>query len=270
MKPIKQILAVIDEQKSSQDILKKSIELAEKFDAKIIILHTIHIPFLNIPAYSDDVPIDKEKIKDSIDKTVERLKNGADVDHYTFVYFGDSSERAIVEAKRDDIDLIITSSEMKFEKVIQEAHKPILVINGEFKAYDNILLPTDLSEKSKESIDFVKENFENSNLSMVYGYERIAMVTSMYDISYVDMMEYQAQNREISVNLLEDFEKKVGIKGELLDITFSLTSRLVDYIEEKNPDLVVVASRSGESTLVLGSVSSYVANASPNDVLIYC
>ncbi len=41
--------------KISRDILKKSVELAKKFNANIIILYTIHIPF-DLPSYKKDVP----------------------------------------------------------------------------------------------------------------------------------------------------------------------------------------------------------------------
>jgi len=160
MKPIKNILAVIDDSKLSRDILTKSIEFANKFNAKIIVLYTIHIPFFDLPFYKKDVPIDKEVVKNSIDKIFDELNIEKNIEHHTIVYFGDSSDRAVVEAKRDNIDIVITGASIKYEKIIREAKKTLLIIKDGYKEYKNILLPTDLSIKSKEAIEFIKQNFE--------------------------------------------------------------------------------------------------------------
>lgn len=195
MNTIKQILAVIDDQHRVEDILKKSIELTQKFNAKLIVLHTLHIPFLKMPAYVQDVPVDKKKIKETIDEKIKGLQlETSIVHHHTLVYFGDSTERAIIEAERDDIDLIIAGSDMDLDKIVRKVQKPILVINAPAKRYCRFLIPTDLSAKSEESIAFVQSLFEDVDMELVYGYERIAMVTSMYDISYADMIEYQEEN----------------------------------------------------------------------------
>lgn len=269
MKTIKHILAVIDDTPRAESILEKSLELSETLGAKLIVLHTIHIPFLKMPAYVQDVPVDKAKIKASIDQKVATLQGERTVEHHTLVYFGDGSERAIVEAKRDGVDLIVAGSDMDFDKVIREAQKPILVVNDAAKPYRNILIPTDLSEKSKHGIAYAKALFEQSSMRLVYGYERIAMVTSMYDISYADMLEYQRENREISENLLKSFIEEVKVEGELVDATFSLATHLVEYIEAKQPDLVVVASGSSDDIFNFGSISGYIAQESSKDVLIY-
>ena len=270
MKPINNILAVIDDSKLSSEILKKSIELAKRFDAHLIILHTIHIPFLSLKLYADEVPIDKEEIKEKIDATFDILNEEAQIKHHTLVYFGDASDRACLEATRDDVDMIVGGSDINFEKLLREINKPILVIKDSCKTYNNMLIPTDLSEKSKEAIAFVKTHFPNQHLKLVYGYESIAMVTTMYDINYTEMISYQQENKAIATNLLKEFEEKVGVKGTLTDATFSLSSGILDYIEKKNPDLVVVASHSGKDAFYIGSISSYIAKESTSDVLIYC
>ncbi|MBU1668924.1 universal stress protein [bacterium] len=270
MKNIQTILAVIDDSKLNSEVLKKSIELASNFNAKIIVLHTIHIPFLDLKLYSSEVPIDKEEIKEKIDTVFDTLNEEAQVKHHTMVYFGDPSDRANLEAKRDDVDMIIGGSNINFEKLIRAVNKPILVIKESCKPYNSILIPTDLSEKSKEAIGFVKTHFPSDDLKLVYGYESIAMVTTMYDINYTEMVNYQQENQEIAAKLLKKFEEEVGVSGTLTDATFSLSSGILDYVEKKNPDLVVVASHSGDNDFFIGSTSGYIAKESRSDVLIYC
>jgi nucleotide-binding universal stress UspA family protein len=268
MKPIKHILAVIDDSKLSRDILTKSIEFANKFSAKIIVLYTIHIPFFDLPFYKKDVPVDKEVVKNSINKIFDELNIERNIEHHTLVYFGDSSDRAVVEAKRDSVDIVITGASIKYEKIIREAKKTLLIIKDGYKEYKDILIPTDLSIKSKESIEFIKQNFD-ANFSLVYGYETIATTMSMYDIGYIDMAQYQDENREIAQKLLEEFAKEVGIDGELTNASFSLPYGILDYIEKKAPDLVVTASHSSSKNFLLGSISSYIAKEATSDVLIF-
>lgn len=270
MKNINTILAVVDDSNLSNQILKKSIELATQFDATVIVLHTIHIPFLNLALYSDDVPIDKDKIKENIDTLFESLNEEGQIKHHTLVYFGDPSERASLEANRDNVDFIIGGSNINFEKLLREVNKSILVVKENSREYNTIIIPTDLSEKSKEAINFLKTHFSTENLNMVYGYESIAMVTSMYDINYIEMIEYQRENKNIASNLLTEFEKEVAVDGELTDVAFSLAHGLLKYLNNKNPDLIVVASHSGKNELFIGSTSSYLAKESNNDLLIFC
>ena len=269
MKNIKKILAVIDDSTVSKEILKKSIELASMFDAGIIVLHTIHIPFFNLPFYNS-VQLDKESVKVSINAIFDELNSDAGVEYHTLVYFGDTTQRMIIEANRDDVDLVIGGSNLKFDKFLREVNKSILVVREVSKAYNNILIPTDLSEKSKNAIRFIKNSFSASQFGLVYGYESIAMVTSMYDINTVDMVEYQEQNREMASDALKKFREELDIEGVLINSYFSLPSRLLEYIKEKKPDLVVVASHSGKDELFLGSTSGHIAKESSSDVLIFC
>jgi len=268
MKPIKNILTVIDNSKLSRDILKKSIEFANRFNARIIILYTIHVPFFDLPFYKKDIPIDKEAVKNSIDEIFDELNRDKNIKHYTVVYFGDSSNRAVVEAQRDNIDIVITGDSIRYEKIIREAKKSLLIIKNGYKEYKKILIPTDLSVKSKEAIEFIKQNFK-AELSLVYGYENIATTMSIYDISYSDMVAFRDENREIAKKLLEEFTKEVGVAGELSDANLALPYGILDYIEKKAPDLVVTASHSSPKNFLLGSISSYIAKEATTDVLIF-
>jgi len=268
MQNIKHILAVIDDSKVSEDILKRSIEIAQKFDAKIIILYTIHIPFFDLPIFKKEPPVDKKVVKENIEKLFAKLNSDANVPHHTLVYFGDNTDRAVVEAQRDNIDIIITSEDIRYEKIIREAQKSLLIVKNPYKKYENILIPTDLTPKSKEAIEFMKKNFD-ANFSLVYGYESIATTMSMYDIGYVEIAELQEENREIAKELLDNFSKEVGIKGELTDGGLSIPYGILEYIREKAPDLVVTAAHSSENGFLFGSISSYIAKESPTDVLIF-
>ena len=136
MRDIRNILAVIDNSKIDKDILKRAINCAKTFNAKkIIILYTIHIPFFDLPFYKKDVPINKDKVKKSIDKIFNEL-NSDNISHYTVVYFGDKTDRAIVEAKKDGVDIIISGEHIKYEKVIRETQKSLLIVKRGYREYN--------------------------------------------------------------------------------------------------------------------------------------
>ena len=267
MRRIKTILAVISNEQLSEEILKKSLELAKQFEAKLILLHTIHIPFLHLPSYNRDVPLDKEQIKKSIDAKVTTLMGDDAVEYHTFVYFGDRTERAILEAKRDEVDLIVGSSALAIDKMMVSVQKPILIINRETRPYENILIPTDLSDTSKATIQRTKAYFPQSKIALVYGYESLVMINSIYDMSYVDVVDFQDGNRGVSLARLEKIKETEGLEGELIDSTGSLAWSLVEYIEQNAPDLVMVASGNREN-FAFGSVSSYIAREAHCDVFI--
>jgi len=266
---MKTILVVVGEDSLSQEVLQKAIEISVRFKAKMLVLHTIHIPFLDIPSYNHEVPLDKNRIKESIESKVEALRGSQMVDYYTLVYFGDPVQRAIVEAKREQVDLIITSPNIKLEKLLLEVQKNTLLIHGVSKHYHDILIPTDLSDLSKEAIKHTQRLFPQSHIRLVYGYESIVLRSSIYDISYEEMVGYHEENREIALKRMSQFQEELGLEGELIDTTLSIYESLVAYIKEKNPDLVVVASGSSES-FNFGSVSTYIAKMASCDVWVYC
>ncbi len=266
---MKTILALIGKDELSEEVLKKSMAFALQFESKIIILHTIHIPFLHLPSYNKEVPLDTHEIKEEIEAKIELLRGEHTFDYHVLVYFGDATERAIIEAKRDAVNLIITSSDIKTEKFISEVQKPLLILKNRDQRYAKILVSTDLSNRSKSAINYSKKYFSQSNISLLHAYESIVMMNSMYDISYVNMIAYQDENREISERLFKEFKVEVDLEGEFIEAIPSVASGLLEYIEAKEPDLLVVASGDREG-FGFGSVSAYIARESSCDTLVYC
>ncbi len=266
---MKTILALIGKDELSEEVLKKSMAFALNFEAKIIFVHTIHIPFLHLPSYNHEVPLDKKKIKEGIEEKMQLLCGNHKIDYYALVYFGDATERAIIEAKRDAVDLIISTNDIKIEKFVSEVQKPLLILKNKEQTYADILISTDLSNRSKSAINYIKKHFSQSKISLLYAYESIVMMTSMYDIAYVNMLEYQDENREISERLFEEFKADIELEGDFIEATSSITDNLLLHIEAKHPSLLVVASGDSEG-FGFGSVSAYIARESSCDVLVYC
>jgi len=262
------ILALLGDGHLNEEVLKRAFMLAKQFDAKVIILQTIHVPFVDLPNYSSELPLDKREVRDQIQAKIASILGDQMVDYHLLVFFGEATDRAIIEAKRDGIDLIITTEDIKIDRLARSVHKPILIQKNPTKAYNNILIATDLKEGSIRAIEYIKSNFPSAKISLVYAYESMVMMTSMYDISYLNIDPYQEQNRIIAQDLFESLQKREGVSGVWIEATPSVPLALLDYIEEGKPDLVVVASSNKEG-LLFGSVSAYIARESTVDVLVY-
>jgi len=268
---MKNILCVIDNIDASKGILKRAVEFAKIFNSKVLVLYTVHIPFFDLPIYSDkDIKLDKSGLVEKIRGVFRELEERDELLHYILVDFGDKTDNAIVEAKRDSVDIIVTGEHINYEKLLSESGKCLLVVKDANREYKNILFPTDLSPKSKESIEFIKRKFNGANFKLVYAYESVAVGMSMYDISYFGMVEIQEENREIAKELFEDFKNDVKIDGDFIDVAFSVPLALMDYINNNSVDLVVVASHTKENgNFLIGSVSSFLAKELKCDIFIY-
>jgi nucleotide-binding universal stress UspA family protein len=264
------ILCVVDNIDTSGDILKRGVEFARVFNSKVIVVYTIHIPFFDLPIYSKkDFIVDRDKIKEKIKEAFVQVSD-LDMLHYISVDFGDKLDRAILEAKRDGVSIVVVGDNMDYERLLSESKKSLLVVKSSYREYRNILFPTDLSEKSKESIFFIKEHLKGANFKLVYAYESVAVGMSMYDISYFGMVEIQEENRDIALRLFNEFKKEVGIDGDFIDVGISVPLSLMEYIDQESVDLVVVASHIGENGhLLMGSVSSFLAKELKCDIFIY-
>jgi len=268
---MKNILCVVDNIENSKSVIERGVEFAKIFNSKVIVVYTIHIPFFDLPIYSKkELSIDKDGLTEKIRGIFKKINEDESLLHYISVDFGDKTDRAIVEAKRDSVDIIVVGEHINYEKVLSEAKKCMLVVKSKYKEYKNILCPTDLSLKSKKSIEFIKKYFKRANFKLVYAYESVAVGMSMYDISYFGMVEIQEENRLIAEELFEEFKKEVNLDGDFIDANFSVPLALVEYIRENSVDLVVVASHTKEnSNFLIGSVSSFLAKELKCDIFIY-
>jgi len=269
---MRNILCVIDNLEDSKDILKRGVEFAKIFNSKVLVVYTIHIPFFDLPIYSKrDFSVDKRKIVERIEKMFLDIdKSSRELLYYISVDFGDKTDRAIYEAKRDSVDIVVLGENADYERILSEARKCLLVVKEKYRPYRNILFPTDLSKKSKESIKFITKHLKGANFRLVYAYESVAVGMSMYDISYFGMVEIQEENRKIAKELFEEFKREVGVDGDFIDAGVSVPLSLVEYINSSDVDLVVVASHIGENGhLLMGSVSSFLAKELKCDIFIY-
>jgi|YNPMSStandDraft_2_1061718.scaffolds.fasta_scaffold00007_31 nucleotide-binding universal stress UspA family protein len=147
----------------------------------------------------------------------------------------------------------------------------------------NILIPIDFSHNSKKlvevALDF-KEKF-NSNLSFLHIIDKRSSLQVPLDymypelnISIIDEKLYSDSIYEHANNLMKKFIEDMDLKNInniKYDIVWGIPySKIIEYSEENNYDLIIIGSHgtSGIKHLLLGSVVDYVVHHSKIPLLI--
>ena len=287
MGTLNRIIAAIDSSKIADEVLKRALLLAKNEDSQITIVHTIDVPWFDVPDYfgKETKEIDETQIRKKIESKIQELNEDTNIKCSVLVSKGDAADKIIYEAKRENAQMIILGAHSKedmttkkfgstAQKVTQESHLPVLVVkNPANENYKNILAPTDLSEFSQKSIIFTKEVFEKDDIKLAYIYQQ----PSGTDMDFYSLApeEKEILNKRIKLYAkqdLEKFEKSVGIeKGELVDSSTTIENDLVNFIKKNNNDLVIVGSHGIKNirSFLFGSTASYLMKESPSDILVY-
>jgi nucleotide-binding universal stress UspA family protein len=145
MLSVKKILVPSDFSKSSDVALEKAADLAEKFDAKIVLLHAIPEESSIVHSYLGDKSskeLKKRLVNDTEElfkKQIEKVLSGRNVEVETVVKFGEPYYEILRLEKETDIDLIVIASHTKSffedvffgsttEKVVRRSKKSVFVV----------------------------------------------------------------------------------------------------------------------------------------------
>jgi universal stress protein A len=145
----KKILVPTDFSGYSDNAMKQAVDIAEKFNAKIVLLHVIDENFLQCAA---DYCISNEAVEqlktesvktseDKLNKTINTLKGSTKVDISPVVKNGVPAEIILDEQREKGIDLIVIASHGKAgilkhligsvtDKIVRAAKCPVMVIRA--------------------------------------------------------------------------------------------------------------------------------------------
>jgi len=282
MKPMQQVLVATDRSAMAKEALKRAIDVAKIKDAQLFIVHVIEPPFIESPYLR---PIDDNEIKNDITDEIDSLNTEHKLQYNLFIEHGDVADMIIYKAKQLEADLIVVGCHGKTNiesnyfgtttlKVIQRTHLPVLVVkNGVKGMYHNMILPTDMSDSSKESVLFANTLFPQTTRKYLHAHEIFSKLSSMtYHISEDDRKSLNIEMEMAARTKLKAFVKEVG-EGDMAFIHYkaSINEDLLDYIIKDQADLVVLGSKGVDNlnSFVFGSTASYLLHMSPTDVLVY-
>ncbi len=282
MRQVKEILVAISKSAMAKEVLKHAILIAKREDAQLIVIHVIETSLIQLPYLNF---VDENELKKDITLSIDELNQDAKVAYYLFIEYGRASEIIAHKAKKIKSDLLVVGSHGKDDiaskhfgktalKLIQDTHIPVLIVKNEAKnSYQNLLLPTNLSDYSKESILFANELFTKASKKYLYAFENISKLQAMtYRIDDIEWKKAQKSLRKDAKIELEKFVKAVEVgEMELIDFRASINEDLLTYIEEDGADLLVLGSKGvGKlNSFIFGSTASFLVQKSPIDVLAY-
>ena len=256
--------------------------LQKKKNAQLVVIHVIEPYFIESPFIPS---IDEEDVKKKVTEQVDRLTVEADIEYILFVESGSAAASIILASQKTKADLLIIGTHGKDDlesnyfgsttlKVVQKTHIPVLIVKNEAKYnYKNLLAPTNLSDYSKESIQFSRTLFKDTSLKYLHAYVTIDELQALtYGISIDQQGQFKKELLFDAKTALEKFVKETG-EGEMALISYqaSINEDLLEYITRNQADLLVLGSKGvgNLNSFVFGSTASYLVQRSPIDVLVY-
>ncbi len=288
MGTLNRIIAAVDNSKIADEVLKRALLFAKNEDSVVTIVHTIDVPWFDTPNFFGGTKIketDETQIKKKIEQKVQKLNKDTNVKCIVLINKGDAPDRITHIAKQENAQIIILGAHSKediktkkfgstAQKVTQESHIPVLVVkNKANESYKNILVPTDVSEFSQESILFTKKIVNKESIELAYLYQ----YTNSYDIDFYNLspIDEELINERVKFHAtehLKKFKKSVDIdKGELIESSTSIDNDLINLIIKNNNDLVLIGSHGTKNIIsfLFGSTASFLMKESTSDILVY-
>ncbi len=282
MNKVNRILVAIDRSAMAEEALKRAIYIAKEKEAQLVVIHVIESSFIESPFVR---PIDENKIKEEVKRQVEKLTSEEDIEYILFVESGSAAASIILASQKTKADLLVIGTHGKDDlesnyfgsttlKVVQKTHIPVVIVKNEAKYnYKNLLAPTDLSEYSKESIQFSRTLFKDTSLKYLHAYVTLDEFQALtYRISIDQQGQFKKELLFDAKTALEKFVKETA-DGEMVLISYeaSINEDLLEYITRDQADLLVLGSKGvgNLNSFVFGSTASYLLQRSPIDVLAY-
>ncbi len=282
MRNISNILVAIDKSIMSKEALKRGISIAKEKNAQLYIIHVIESSFL-APFFVDS--IDEDEFKRGITQQIEALNKDAKIDFFLSIESGSPTSLIGDKAKEIKADMLIIGINEKNNitnkyfgstalKLIQKTNIPVLVVKNEvLGSYKKLLLPTNLSEYSKESILFANKLFNKASKKYISAFE------SLYELEALNHKitaeEKNSYKKELLKSAKIDFDKFLQDLGdsevELIGYDRSINEDLVKCIEKDDADLLVLGSKgvNNLNSFIFGSTATYLLQRSTIDTLVY-
>ena len=278
------ILIASDFSKHADWALQRAIDLAKSNQAKIHFLHVVTPPLSSVVPTSETElqPNFFKKKKEIEEKILKKLKDNKLSS--VSVVLGRAIDEIVRYAVENHCELIIVGAHGRYYindyvlgttsgSIIRQSNVPVVLIKKEPDfSYERILIATDLSEASKETVQYTFNCFPNATFQLLHIvdiYYRQFFNPSDLDEEFVDPKHHKTKDIfEKLDDFLSDcqvdkskFEKKI-IGGYYADA-------IIEQAKKWNADLLAFGtqSKSGLHYLLMGSVAKRILHLSHVDML---
>jgi len=298
---IQSILVPTDFSACAEHAMTKAIDLAERFDAKLHVLHVVDEldpQFYDIDDAQQRATQIRKRIREEAQQRLDDLvPSGEPIEITTHVSVHLSFDvAATIREYIDeyDIDLVVMGTHGRrnierlmlgnvADKLVRHAPCPVITVNEEVpwrgaendRLVQEVLAPVDFSEHSKKAVEVAKlfAHSYGARLHLLFIAERRVVPTfsdtGIPGVGVVEMGEEIIANADRALKQLADSTEGPDVEivthvahGRVADST-------IDYAESRGVELIVMATRglSGVERFLLGSNTERIVRVSKCPVL---
>jgi nucleotide-binding universal stress UspA family protein len=140
------------------------------------------------------------------------------------------------------------------------------------KLYKKILIATDGSEYTKNSIDYGIElaKITEAKLNVLYVIDTAAFASIPMDAAWESMYDLLKQEGDEATRYVEEKAEAEGLAVEMLTVEGHPAEEIIKYAEKNSISVIVMGTlgKSGLDRFLLGSVAEKVVRASKIPVLV--
>lgn len=280
MKLLEKILVLIELNKTSVDQLRVPIQLANKFNSQLILLHVL-------PAEANKESINSlimKYVNEDFKRILTDLKK-IGIQAEKRIAFGNKTDQTLSISEKENVSLILIVNEIEHidnnynintvaEKLIRKSQKPIWVVKSSSEMFpDKILCPVDFSDSSERALNNairISRTFQ-AELFIITVFEPLEENTSLrYNI------DFKEENEELENETRKKFKEFLK-KFNFTDINYNtelirgkIYEQIVAFAKVKDINLIFMGAN-GKSLLqrvFLGSVTEMVIRQFPCSMVI--
>jgi nucleotide-binding universal stress UspA family protein len=293
MLSIQRVLFPTDFSEGAKRAFPQAAYLADWHDAE---LHVLNVTGRHRHDYEDaksHFPISDETLAEWLRRPSQSISgsNWPDLEALPIVQkqveSSEPAERIVAYAEDEDIDLIVMGTHgrrgvdrMLFgsvtEEVVRRSPCPAFTVRTDAdvtpgQAVRRVLAPVDFSDASEAAIQHAKE------IAFTYGAEidLLHVVEEPFYPSEYGLGPASFPTEEVLDNVEKQLgdlaREQIGYEHVMIEAQIGIpSSKILNYIEEKDIDLVVIAThgRTGLDRVLLGSVAERVLRQSPKPVFV--
>ena len=273
------LLVALDINDKTQRNTQEAIELAQKLDAKVTVVHAVEY----IPVYPY-LPYDEEKVEEAFKKEVAEK---FDVIKGLFSDAGVELNECIIQKGKAFKIICETADKIKAtrivigvgphymmesfigstaDKVIRQAHQAVFLLNPykSFSGFGKILCGYDFTESSDKALKCSHRISKVINASL-----------SVIHVIPENLSKMSSDTAELEENVKNKFSEKLkelGIEDSNLDLHIvkgKPVSEICSYIEKNEMELLIVGTRSQNtfSRLFIGSTTEKIMRMAPCNIM---
>ncbi len=279
---VKNILVAFDGSMMGKEALRRAADIAGSHEAKLLVVSVIEPPLAEL-SYAEQVS--KEQTKAILTEVIEKEAEKSGLEPIIFIEHGSAVETIMKYVEKSRADLLVLGSHGREKegethigtttlKLVQHTHIPVLVVKKQIDSlYEKMVIPTDLSGYSLQSILFAEHLFPGTGKKYLYGYRIInGLSAQTYRISEAERVSENEKIRQEAESDLAQIMVECG-EGDREVFAYDswLNRKLLEQIEKEDADLLVLGSRGVDdlNSFVFGSVAAYLLQHTSIDVLAY-